>query len=86
MSVNMLGVLTEGRIAFVSRVDQLMSDPVFQQAFETVRKSWSDEAWITLTPRQITEAIYREIRRIDAEAVREVAVAPGYVKAAKHSG
>jgi hypothetical protein len=43
-----------------------MSDPVFQQAFETVRKSWSNEAWSNLTPRQITELIYREIRRIDA--------------------
>ena len=43
-----------------------MSDPVFQQAFATVRGSWSDDAWSSLTPRQITEAIYLEIRRIDA--------------------
>jgi hypothetical protein len=46
-----------------------MTDPVFQQAFENVRKSFSDEAWNALTPRQITEAIYQEIRRIDAQIV-----------------
>jgi hypothetical protein len=51
-------------------VDFAMTDPVFQQAYETVRKSWSDEAWKTLTPRQITEAIYEEIRRIDAHAAQ----------------
>ena len=48
-------------------MDFPVTDPVFQQAFETVRKSYSDEAWNALTPRQISDAIYREIRRIDAE-------------------
>ena len=43
-----------------------MTDPVFQQAYETIRNSHSDEAWNALTPRQITELIYQEIRRIDA--------------------
>jgi hypothetical protein len=43
-----------------------MSDQVFQIAYRAVRKSYSNEAWGTLTPRQITEEIYREIRRIDA--------------------
>jgi hypothetical protein len=43
-----------------------MTDPVFQQAYLTVRRSCSDEEWAALTPRQITDAIYREIRRIDA--------------------
>jgi len=43
-----------------------MADPVFMQAYEMVRRSYSDEAWNALTPRQITDAIYREIRRIDA--------------------
>jgi hypothetical protein len=55
-----------------------MSDPVFLQAFATVRKSCSDGAWNTLTPRQITEAIYQEIRRIDAGAAKPgPAPAPG---------
>ena len=52
-----------------------MSDPVFQQAFATVRGSWSDDAWSSLTPRQITEAIYLEIRRIDAGTAREASLA-----------
>jgi hypothetical protein len=64
--VNMAHALPQGEFAFVSRGNYPMSDPVFQQAFETVRKSWSNEAWGTLTPRQVTELIYREIRRIDA--------------------
>lgn len=44
-----------------------MTDPVFQQAYDTVRRAYTDEAWHALTPRQITDAIYREIRRLDAE-------------------
>ena len=48
-----------------------MTDPVFQQAFDAVRKSWSDAAWSALTPRQISEAIYQEIRRIDALAAED---------------
>jgi hypothetical protein len=43
-----------------------MTDPVFQQAYATVRQSCSDEEWAALTPRQIADAIYREMRRIDA--------------------
>ena len=39
-----------------------MTDPVFHQAYETVRARYTDEAWSALTPRQITEAIYRERR------------------------
>jgi len=44
-----------------------MSDGSFQQAYARVRSRFSDQAWIALTPRQITDAIYREIRQIDAE-------------------
>ncbi len=44
-----------------------MTDPVFQKAYDTVRKTYNGEAWGALTPREITEAIYREIRRIDAD-------------------
>jgi hypothetical protein len=43
-----------------------MPDPVFQQAYDTVRRSCSDGAWLALTPREITTLIYQEIRRIDA--------------------
>ena len=43
-----------------------MTDPVFQQAYEAVRGAYSRDAWGALTPRQITDEIYREIRRIDS--------------------
>jgi hypothetical protein len=44
-----------------------MSDGSFQEAYARVRGRYSDQAWIALTPRQITEAIYQEMRQIDAE-------------------
>jgi hypothetical protein len=43
-----------------------MTDPVFQKAYEVVRASFTPSGWAALTPRQITDAIYREIRRLDA--------------------
>jgi hypothetical protein len=64
---NLSPVLAAISLTSVLLVDFPVTDPVFQQAFEAVRKSYSDEAWNALTPRQITDAIYREIRRIDAE-------------------
>jgi hypothetical protein len=45
----------------------LMNDGIFQIAFKRVRSRYSEEAWLALLPRQITEAIYQEIRAIDAE-------------------
>jgi hypothetical protein len=44
-----------------------MSDGVFQVAYEKARQRYSNDSWLALTPRQITEAIYQEIRLIDAE-------------------
>lgn len=44
-----------------------MSDATFQEAYARVRSRHSEEAWLALTPRQITEAIYGEIRMIDAK-------------------
>ncbi len=41
----------------------------FQQAFESVILRYSPETWQMLTPREHTAAIYREMRRMDAEAV-----------------
>lgn len=52
-----------------------MTDSVFQQAYKAVRLSYSEEAWGALSPRQITEAIYGEIRRLDAS--RAAAANPG---------
>ena len=66
-------------------LEESMSDPVFQQAYDTVRKSWSDAAWATLTQKQITEAIYREIRRIDAETAHARTAALSPAKRTRHA-
>ena len=47
-----------------------MPDTIFQEAFARVRATYDDDAWLALNPRQITEAIYREIRRLDAERLQ----------------
>ncbi len=39
----------------------------FRLAYQRTRARYSDEQWLTLEPRQITDAIYREMRLIDAE-------------------
>jgi hypothetical protein len=44
-----------------------MSDQIVQQAYDRVRSRFSDDAWFALPPRALTEAIYREMREIDAE-------------------
>ena len=44
-----------------------MSDHIFEDAYGRVRARHSDQEWFSLTPRQITEAIYREMRVIDQE-------------------
>jgi hypothetical protein len=61
-----------------------MADPVFQQAFETVRKSCSTEVWDMLSARQITELVYQEMRRIDAR-LSGPAEPPGSTTAADDS-
>ena len=42
-----------------------MSDQVFEDAYTRVRGCYSDEAWFGLSPREVTNLIYREMRRID---------------------
>ncbi len=49
-----------------------MSDQVFQTAYARVRRRHSDQAWFALSPREITDSIYREIRIIDSERLRSV--------------
>jgi len=51
-------------------VGQFMSDQIFLDAYARVRNAYSEEAWLALDPRQITAAIYREIRLLDAERLR----------------
>jgi hypothetical protein len=47
-----------------------MSDQIFQNAYARVRGRHSDQAWFALTPREITDLIYREMRVIDRERLR----------------
>jgi hypothetical protein len=44
-----------------------MNDQIFQDAYSRVRGRHDDQAWFALSPRQITDSIYREIRSIDRE-------------------
>jgi hypothetical protein len=50
-----------------------MSDQIFQDAYARVRGRHSDQDWFALSPREITDAIYREIRVIDSERVTKAA-------------
>ena len=47
-----------------------MSDRIFEQAYARVRGRHSDKEWFSLTPRDITNAVYSEIRAIDHERVK----------------
>ncbi len=51
-----------------------MSDQVFQSAYARVRGRHSDQTWFALSPREITDSIYREIRNIDTERLRAAEV------------
>ena len=44
-----------------------MSDHIFQDAYARVRGRHDDQSWFALSPREITDSIYREIRLIDRE-------------------
>ncbi len=44
-----------------------MSDRIFQDAYARVRGRHDDQTWFALSPREITDSIYREIRIMDRE-------------------
>jgi hypothetical protein len=46
-----------------------MSDHIFQDAYARVRGRHDDQSWFALSPREITDSIYREIRMIDRERI-----------------
>jgi hypothetical protein len=43
----------------------------FQTAAERAASSYPTEVWSTLSPSERTAAIYRELRKLDAESARE---------------
>jgi hypothetical protein len=53
----------------------LMNDQIFQEAYARVRGRYDDLAWFSLSPRQITDCIYREMRLIDRERLSPTAAA-----------
>jgi hypothetical protein len=48
-----------------------MSDHIFQDAYARVRGRHDDRAWFALSPREITDSIYQEIRAIDRERLAQ---------------
>ena len=60
-----------------------MSDHIFQDAYARVRGRHDDQSWFALSPREITDLIYREIRIIDNERLlcREEPSVPAAVAA-----
>lgn len=44
-----------------------MNDQIVHDAYARVRSRYADDVWFSLPPRVITDAIYREMRLIDAE-------------------
>jgi hypothetical protein len=44
-----------------------MRDSSFQRAVQRARRLYSPNDWTTIPPRERTDAIYRELRRIDAD-------------------
>ena len=59
-----------------------MSDQIFEEAYNRVRARFSDEAWYALSPRALTDAIYKEIREIDAERIARDSVSEAPVRSA----
>ena len=51
------------------RAEGCMSDHIFQDAYARVRGRHDDQSWFALSPREITDSIYREIRMIDRERI-----------------
>jgi hypothetical protein len=53
-----------------------MSDHIFQDAYARVRGRHDDRAWFALSPREITDSIYQEMRAIDRERLAQTSVEP----------
>lgn len=48
-----------------------MSDHTFQDAYARVRGRHDDRSWFSLSPREITDSVYREMRMIDRERLSQ---------------
>lgn len=52
-----------------------MSD-FFNEAYRRARSRFTTEQWLGLPPQQVTEAIYRAMREMDAATASQAAVRP----------
>jgi hypothetical protein len=59
-----------------------MLDPAVKMAFEAARCRLGPSAWLALAPRDQTEAVYQELRRIDAETANRLAISDGHQRLA----
>ena len=57
-------------------LEGLLTDQIFQEAYAKVRARHSDQAWLTLLPREITAFIYQEMREIDLARASEAEARP----------
>jgi hypothetical protein len=62
-----MSLKAERRFERLNTAEVQMKDQIFQDAYARVRGRHTDQAWFALSPREITDAIYREIRVIDRE-------------------
>jgi hypothetical protein len=53
--------------ARLTRIEIVMNDPVFHEAYPRVRRRHGDLEWQTMRHPQVAEKIYREVRALDAE-------------------
>jgi hypothetical protein len=69
ISISLNVNVTQGQKACerLNAAEVQMKDQSFQDAYARVRGRHTDQAWFALSPREITDAIYREIRAIDRE-------------------
>ena len=52
-----------------------MSD-FFNEAYRRARSRFTTEQWLALPPQQVTEAIYKAMREMDAATANQVAIDP----------
>jgi hypothetical protein len=58
------------------------SDPIFRQAFDNVRSRHSAREWLLISPQQVTQEIYAELRRLDFVRGEEMVMQPKRTKKA----
>lgn len=53
----------------------VMSD-FFNEAYQRARSRFNSEQWLSLTPQQVTQAIYQAMRELDAANASQASIQP----------